>query len=274
MSPHGTASRYVNGPCRCDLCREARRVYEQRRRRLKAYGRTNFVDAEPVRQHVKALQASGLGWMRIAALAGVNRSVVDKLLYGDQRRGVSPTKRMRPETARKILAVRPGLESLGSVAGVDGTGTRRRLEALIARGWSQSSLARQLGMFPGNFGRTLRSEAVYASTARAVRELYERLWDTPPPESTRFEKGSVARARAYAQRNGFAPPLAWDEETIDDPDATPAVAEPERPKLRDVISEEYPHLSMFMSDERIALKLGIKVSTLKKHLGELRKVAA
>ena len=269
VRPHGARAKYVHEKCRCDDCRRAIREYERWRTRQKAYGRAAYADAEPVRQHVRTLQAAGLGWKRIAALAGVHSSVVCKLLYGDPKRGMGPSKGMRPHIARKLLAVHAGLDVLGSHAKVDGTGTRRRLEALIALGWSQSKLAGFLGMVPTNFGRTLRSERVLASTARAVRELYERLWDQAPPEATWHEKSAAVRTRAYAARHGFVPPMAWDDDALDDPDATPHAGAGERVTTRQRVAEEYPHLSGLLSDAEIATKFGVTVATLRQYVKEI-----
>lgn len=261
--PHGTYVKYAKERCRCVECVTARRLYERKRTRMRAYGLSCFVDAEPVRQHVIALQASGLGWQRVAAMAGVSDNVVGHLLY--RRQGREPSRRMRPENAEKILAVRASLDVLGGTVKVDGTGTRRRLQALIARGWSQSSLAQFIGMFPTNFYRTLHGAMVYASTAVAVRDLYERLWDQTPPESTRYEKSTAARARTYAVRRGYAPPLAWDDDSIDDPEAVPSTGI-EVDRVTEVL-EEYEHLSSLgVSDFEIASRVRVSVTTLREYL--------
>src|SRR5699024_4387276 len=139
---HGTRAAYVTDKCRCASCREANRVVQARARRQRAYGNPAYVDATPVREHVRNLQARGMGWRRIAKTAGISPSVVNKLLYGSPTRGMGPSKRVRQRTARALLAVRidhaPGTR-------VDATGTRRRLQALAFMGWSINSLASRLG---------------------------------------------------------------------------------------------------------------------------------
>lgn len=76
--------------------------YKQRRRQLIAYGRWNpWVNAEPVRTHVRAQMSAGLAWKTLAQLAGVAPNTISRLLYGRPL-----TTRMRPATARRILAVR------------------------------------------------------------------------------------------------------------------------------------------------------------------------
>ncbi|MGA4964460.1 hypothetical protein [Streptomyces pseudogriseolus] len=218
---HGTRAKYVVDKCRCEPCKAANRAAENHRYRQQAYGRWQpYVDAEPARAHVRMLMDYGLGWKRIAEMAGVGRGTVEKLLYGARHRGVEPSKGIRPETARKLLAVKPQGERLGSAVTTDATGTARRLQALVAMGWPQKHLAHQLDMNASNFGKTLRSERVLMSTERAVRDLYEQLWRADPLEHGATQAG-VTRARRYAAAHGWAPVGAWDDDTIDDPAAFP-----------------------------------------------------
>jgi DNA-binding transcriptional regulator YdaS (Cro superfamily) len=110
---------------------------------------------------------------------------------------------------------------------LEATGTRRRLQALVALGWSQNQLAATLGASPSVvsqlvLGATYRH--VEYATAANVAALYDELSMTPGP---------CARARDRAARLGYVPPLAWAEGTIDDPRATP-VATPDRHTARQV----------------------------------------
>lgn len=57
---------------------------------------------------------------------------------------------------------------------------------------------------------------IMVSTRDAVRRLYDELsWTVPPPSRIR------SRAQRMAAARRWAPPLAWDDETIDDPKARP-----------------------------------------------------
>ncbi|MFF3847997.1 hypothetical protein [Streptomyces sp. NPDC002328] len=218
---HGTRAKYVVEKCRCPKCKRANRSEDNKRSRLQAYGRWQpYVDAEPVRQHVRALEAYGIGWKRVAKLAGVPASVVSKLLYGAAYRGRGPSKGLRPDNAAKLLAVQAVPENLATA--VDGTGTRRRLQALIAGGWPQAQLARRLGMIPGNFGALLHANAagVLPGTARSVAALYDELWRADPLEHG-VHPQAASRARNQGRTNQWPPVGAWDDDTIDDPAATP-----------------------------------------------------
>ncbi len=94
-------------------------------------------------------------------------------------------------------------------------GTIRRLEALHAVGWSESDIARRLGVSKQAVQgwRTHRSDRILATTAASVAGVYDRLWDKPATGRMR------ARTLNWAARNRWFPPLAWDDDTIDDPAA-------------------------------------------------------
>jgi transcriptional regulator with XRE-family HTH domain len=222
---HGHRLAYIRDRCRCRPCRDANAAYQASIDRAKAYGTWNpYTDAEPVREHVRWLMSQGMGWQRVGRIAGISSGAMTKLLYGGriQADGTrrAPSKRMRHDAAARLLAVRPDLELLGAKALVDGTGTRRRLQALVAAGWSQAKVAERLGMTGTNLGRVINhSDLVQASTARAVRDLYDQMWDAAPPEEEWRDRIAASRARSHARRNGWMPPLAWDDESIDDPAA-------------------------------------------------------
>lgn len=218
---HGTLRCRKEGKCECGPCRAASTAYDSRRYRLRAYGRWQpYTDAEPVRDHVRALQDYGIGLQRIAKLAGLPTGTISRLMYGDPKRGTPPSRGVRHTTAEAILGVCPSLDLLGATIQVDATGTRRRIQALVVMGWSMSKIAIRIGAAPTNIGKTMRSATVYAATARAVRDVYDELWDQAPPEDTHRDRIAASRARSYARNNGWVSPLAWDED-IDDPSARP-----------------------------------------------------
>jgi len=104
---------------------------------------------------------------------------------------------------------------------IDATGTRRRLQALAALGWSGAKLAPYLGLDATGVTRMFTADRILARKARAVAVLYDRLWTQPPPEGSQQDKAAATRARREAAARGWAPPMAWDDETIDDPAAGP-----------------------------------------------------
>ncbi len=285
---HGTRARYVWGPdehgtpgsgCRCTPCSRANRDAENHRTRMKLYGRWEpYVDAAPSREHIRMLGEAGIGWKRVAELSGLPVSVISKLLYGGPG-GRPPTRRVRPDTAAAILAVEPATANLGGKAPVDATATLRRLQALVAIGWSQAQLASRLGMLPGNFGMLMKRGQVTAATERAAATLYDELWDTAPPESTHHEKIAASRARNHARARDWPPPMAWDDDTIADPAATPA-EDWKRPQRRgplrgaELAAEAAELAELGISRELAAARLGVKPETLERAVARARKAAA
>ena len=202
---------YMADKCRCDACREANRVYAEHLAHARVLEQwhpesTRFVDAEPVRAHIRALQHAGCGWKRAARLAGVSPSTMSRLLYGKRQR----TRRV---LADKILGVKD--PALAGHALVDATGTRRRLQALVAQGWSQTELARRLGFSRHNMPPLIHGHQpmVTVDRATAVHALWRELWTRNPPP------GDADRNRRRAARLGWVSTLAWDN--IDDPKETP-----------------------------------------------------
>jgi transcriptional regulator with XRE-family HTH domain len=103
----------------------------------------------------------------------------------------------------------------------DAAGTRRRVEALTYGGWSLTRLAGRLGWSRQVLQHKMRSAHVSSASAAKVRALYDELWDQAPPEGTKDEKRAATMARRYARDHGWVPPLAWDDDDLDDPAAVP-----------------------------------------------------
>ncbi|WP_134740022.1 hypothetical protein [Nocardioides sp. 503] len=207
---HGTYACYTLDACRCEPCCVAVSVYETERVRQHAYGRWNgLVDAEPARIHVRRLMAAGMGLKRICAVADLSSGVIWKLLYGCPRVDGTrrpPQKRLRPATADRILAVELDLADGAKVATTD---TARRLQALVALGWSMSKLGTRLGWTPGNFNPVVNGtqREVTVRTAKAVHSLYLALVDQAPPEDEWRDRIAASRARNLASARGWAKPL-------------------------------------------------------------------
>lgn len=217
---HGHRTTYVVHGCKCVPCRAANRDSERARNRAKVYGRYDrFVDGDLVRAHMRHLMAQGMGWKPIANAAGVATSTVYAILYGkhldkpDHPEHRPPRIKVERRIADKLMGV--GLE-LQPGAVVPSVGTTRRLQALVAVGWAASELARRIGMAPPNFSPLLHGRrGVLKGTSDAVVALYDALWDQEPPAAT------ATRARRFAARHGWVPPLGWLTDELDDPKAKP-----------------------------------------------------
>lgn len=166
-------------------------------------GENGYVDAVPVAEHLRKL--IGLGWAPTAAAqtAGVSHRTATQLLAGRWSR-------VRASTARAILAV--PLAPVESNLSVDATGTRRRVEALGRMGWTARTVSEAVGLQPGSLSKILWRGTVSYATAHRIAEFYER-------NSDRFGGNRTWARKAAAF--GYAPPAAWDDDTIDDPRAKP-----------------------------------------------------
>jgi hypothetical protein len=93
-------------------------------------------------------------------------------------------------------------------------GTARRLQALVAMGYSLTYLCERLQITSKNASPLFRGDQslVLATTARKVVSLFAELQSVPGPDD---------RSRRHAARRGWHPPPAWDINSIDDPAASP-----------------------------------------------------
>jgi hypothetical protein len=97
---------------------------------------------------------------------------------------------------------------------IPATATTRRLRALAVMGWPVAELASLIPARPATIrANQAGRRSVTARTAGQVADLYDQIWDRAGPS---------AAAGQHARDQGWAPPLAWDDATIGDPDVEPA----------------------------------------------------
>jgi hypothetical protein len=238
----------INGGRNRGLCRNHHREFTRRRRA--ALGPDWIVDTAPASAHIAALRAAGVGYRHISEIAGLNSETVSNIA---RRR----TQRTTAEVAGKILAVKIPATIMSSRIRVCSVGTRRRLQALYAIGYSNVYLADRLAMSETNVSRIVHRRAqVNADVAARVAELFQELQMTPAPN---------VRARNRAAANGWPPPLAWDEDTIDDPAATSAVT-PLLGAVGAFLDRYRDAREIGHDDAAIAEMLGIKPKSLHRRL--------
>lgn len=179
--------------------------------------RPGFVPVGPVRAHVVQLRAAGMPLERIAAAARVPAPVLESIL---EDRPLA-RRQVGEETAQRLRAVTPARFLAGDSRLVDATGARRRLQALTALGWSRTALAARSGLHPETVRTILTAPRCQAHAAAAIRTLYDRVWDEAPPAATPVQRQAVDLARAEAATHRWAPPMAWDDDELDDPTARP-----------------------------------------------------
>lgn len=101
---------------------------------------------------------------------------------------------------------------------VDACGTRRRLQALAAIGWTYTEVGEKVGTKGNNLSAICtKKKQVYPQTAERVKQVYNELSMQKPPED-RAHKW----ARNIAEGKIYVPPLGWDDDEIDDPEAWPS----------------------------------------------------
>jgi len=236
----------------CNSC------YQSHRNKQVAYGRwkTLKVDAEPVRAHIMALKDAGVGDRAIVELSGVSRSALQIIRRGRPGLNRPPRTKVLSRTAEKILAIPLDADNRRYGVRVDSTGSLRRLRALHAIGWTQTEIARRIGWTPQNLNRYFISEPemINRGTAVDIARVFDQLQLIPGPSE---------RARRHAKKRGWAPPLAWDEDTIDDP-----LAVADRGAHRPVsFPERYAEMrELGYNDLQIVGKLGIQPDSLYRQL--------
>lgn len=216
---HGDYLMYNIHGCRGDDCREAATSYAAAYRHLMKIGRHNngFTDAAPVRDRLRQLIGAGYTVAQIASMTGAHYNTVYAIYHGQPWKGKAPRTRCRVGLADKIMGFQPTPDMLPEGTRIDATGTRRRLQALAAIGWSVASMADYLGVDRGNFILVIRQDKVTAGRAQQVKEMYEELWDRVPDQSTPSKRAGVTNTRRWAASHKWPPPMWWDDDQIDDP---------------------------------------------------------
>ena len=207
---HGTTAgkpaHLRDGETPCDPCRLAWNKRQNDTRRLKAYGRWEpWADAQPVRDHVRTLMGEGMGYRAIAKQAGISVATIGYLLYGRDGYGAPAQVRTRTADALMATTLEPWL--------IPATGTARRLRALAALGYTRKQLSEVIDIWESVVTELIEGRhCVTKPTAAKVAAVYSELSMKP---------GGSRIAVKVARQRGWAPPLAWDDHTIDDPEASP-----------------------------------------------------
>jgi transcriptional regulator with XRE-family HTH domain len=138
----------------------------------------------------------------------------------------------------------------------DALGASRRLQALVAAGYTQREISAQLGINQSHVSELITGQQrrITNHTAARVARVFNELQLIPGTNQT-----ALRRARKY----GWAPPLAWDEDAIDNPAATPDIGSDEPLTFE----ERYTELrELGYHDLQIVSKLGVKPESLLRQL--------
>jgi hypothetical protein len=207
LPAHGTYAR-ANGsrgyrkPCKCEPCIIERRRYKKHDRASRQLGRPGHVDATQARERLLLLNQT-TGWNDLAAAIEGSAANLRDIAFGRRTR-------IKRTTHNRIMQM-SAPPSGGQY--IDATGSARRLRGLQAIGHTTYAIAdgtnttRSL-IIPILDGRPLIRRAL----ADRITAGYRVMSQTP---------GSAARSINRAKARGWAPPAAWDDDQIDDPNAHP-----------------------------------------------------
>jgi len=163
---HGTRVRYVGG-CRCDACREANNAYARLvGKRVRMGLGDPLVDASRSRRHLEKLSKAGVGCNTVSDVAGVPRSSIAEIRAGRKLH-------VRKSTESKLLSVGP--DCLTDAKLLPASPTWKRLDWLLAQGFTRTALAARLGSISKTPALQIRKDRVTARTAAAVERLYREL---------------------------------------------------------------------------------------------------
>ncbi|MGW1246969.1 hypothetical protein [Streptomyces sp. NPDC002535] len=268
---HGTLSCGKYRKCKRPECREAARAYRRLTYRKQGYGTWQpFVEAEPARQHILALNAAGFSYKVIADHLGKTLAAVTSIVY-ELTPGRGRKRKIRPEFAAAILALSPESMTPGMLPAV---GSVRRVRALNAIGWPTRVIAEHMGtVAPRIRSITGRQQLVTRATAQGIADCYQQLHRLSPLEHG-IAPGTVLKLTRMAARKGWRDPLWWEDMGhIDDPDFDPASVEQElgRNDEAAVRRAEIEHLMSFGLDhENIAARMAMHPTTVRNIMNELR----
>jgi transcriptional regulator with XRE-family HTH domain len=164
------------------------------------------VHPDKAKAKIEEFLRNGASVQTIATAAGLHPTVLHRI----RSNGCDLIER---ETQRKILNAKPEVGPH-----IDVTGTRRRLQAIAALGYSLADVHDATGV-SANLITNIRigkNMSTTPATATAIAGFYEIIKDTPaaPPMTAR-------RAAAFAEKFGWSPPAAWESRDINDPAVGP-----------------------------------------------------
>ena len=199
--------------CNCDSCKDALYRYAKGLRTDHALGRARTVDAAPTQRHLRLLQDLGATIAQMSTATGdrVQRAQIRNLINGTNHITGKTVRFIYPETARALLALDPR-DVLAVDTLVTATGLHRRIQALQAVGFTKADIATEMGISESAVHHYCIRDRCTTRVLAAVTQAYDRMC---------MKTGRSETQRWKAIREGWLPPLAWDEGAIDDPEATP-----------------------------------------------------
>ena len=174
-----------------------------------------MIDIEPVRAWMTQLIGEGFVLSHLARTADVDQKLAWNMINRDQSRVHGRDGRaLLALTRARIIAAPDDNDEVPHL------GATRRLHALMRIGWPHTALAGTYNeeQLLQRISRS-RGQRIKARNYRWMAALFDRYALTPGPSNS---------ARIRAEKRGLAPPLAWSDDTIDDPNAQPDLGAPNR----------------------------------------------
>ncbi|MER5875522.1 hypothetical protein ABT119_06275 [Streptomyces sp. NPDC001910] len=194
---------------------DCRARFNNRRRAIKAgtlQPSRILIDATPVREHILELRDARMSLTCIAKQAGVAHTTICAIVHGRPQNRRGRQRVTTPETAAKILAVRP-LTAIGAL---------RRIHACTAAGWPGRRIAVRAGV-SGHWIVDLQPDTpILISSAEKIAAVYDELRHLIPEEHGVWP-GHANRARQHAKASRWPDFDYWDQHPgdIDDPHFEP-----------------------------------------------------
>lgn len=214
--PHAKRSTCYRGHrCRCVPCRGREKLRKRAERAAKRSGKTQPMRSpEKTVEHLLYLTGPmGMTKLDISRISGVNVASIRRLIEGE-------VTQVFPATERAVLSVRADSSTWrDDKSWVSRVGAVRRIQALMALGYSGAVISRRCGRQADWAMRVMNGREKIEERSRvALIRVYDELsMEHPAPDLY------VNRTRNMAAKRGYLPPLAWDD--IDN-DPEPAKLEP------------------------------------------------
>lgn len=241
--------------CRCEECR----ARNSRLRKMWEAGVLPASRAGDAAELLARLVAQGWSSTAIASASGISRRTLDRQVV---RARAGERVLLHRHTADLILSM--GAPTAGFVGAA---GPSRRLQGLARMGWTLDDLAAETGL-PFSTLAVIRQGTRSQTAARAatlIAAVYDRLCMVPGPSPV---------TAVYARSQGWVPPLAWDDDTIDDPTASPEGVQDRDPDAAPVNARkvhvddivEQLELDPAAPLRVVAERLGLRKETIRRHL--------
>jgi plasmid maintenance system antidote protein VapI len=196
---------------------------------------------------MKVLSRYGISGRRLGELVGMPQPSIWR---------ITRQERVMASTAAKILAVKPDVGLAADNAVVDSTGSGRRVQALQVLGWRAVDIAEKCGVRRETIVDVYAQRFVTAELARKIAAVFDELQATPGPSE-------IVRRRSLGK--GWVPPMAWSDETIDDPAAVPDVGVSYDWRTEFLLAWEDAR-NLGLSERVTAERLGLTVEAMRKRL--------